>query len=429
MRHTVLGVMVSSLAACNFPVPKGSGPDSGPGGDGGTIDAMSDAPVDGPVDGPAGMCTTWTPVDPDVMPCAADLGTKAELILDGNATLNTDTGVLDLGSGNTTNLPGKTLTRTGYPTLRIINLSTFQVNATRTLTLTGSNAVLFVVHGDATIAGTITASAALPVLPAVKMPGADSARCDATRTGGTGTQADNGGNAGGGGGGGALGGNGGLGGSGFGNRAGGTASMLDAEHVPLRGGCAGGRGGDNDDNGSNEGGLPGGGGGAFAISARGNITVATTASLRANGAPGLGGERAGGRGRAGAGGGGAGGTIALDGATVTLVGAPSLCAKGGGGGEGSSDNNAGGRGQDVGCNLTPARGGSLGSMVSGDGGDGGSNPDPGGAAGVDGEEVMNVEGGGGGGGGGAGKILLRSRPAGGITVGTAVLAPAPITLP
>ncbi len=417
-------VLVGAVGGCGFQGKSSSSPDAGADAlvmqDARPVDAMPDA-------GPT--CTTWTPVDPDVMPCAADLGTKAELLLDGNATLNTDTGVLDRGGGDTTNLPGKTLARTGYPTLRIINLSTFQVNATRTLTLVGNNAVLFVVHGDATIAGTITASAALPVLPAVKMPGADSARCDATRTGGTGTQADNNNRAGGGGGGGALGGNGGPGGVGFNDRAGGTAGALDAEHMPLRGGCSGGRGGDNEFNGSNQGGLPGGGGGAFAISARGTITIEATASLRANGAPGLGGQRAGGVGRAGGGGGGAGGTIALDGATVTLIGAPTLCAKGGGGGEGSSDNGTGNDGAAVGCDLTLATGGSGGSMVSGDGGNGGSNPDPGGTAGVDGEEVMNVEGGGGAGGGGAGKILLRSRPAGGVTIGTAVLAPAPTTLP
>lgn len=413
-------VLAGAVGGCGF---QGKNPPADPDAsvDAKPMDAMPDAMVDAPVV----TCMTWTTLEPDVNPCGPEMGEKAALLVDGNATLNTDTGVLDRGGGNTTTLPGRTLVRTGYPTLRAINLSSFQVDATRTLTLVGSNAVLFVVHGDATIAGTITASAALPVLPAVKMPGADSARCDATRTGGTGTQADANNRGGGGGGGGALGGNGGPGGVGFNDRTGGTAGALDAEHVPLRGGCAGGRGGDNENNGSNQGGLPGGGGGAFAISARGAITVATTASLRANGAPGLEGTSA----RGGGGGGGAGGSIALDGATVALVGVPTLCAKGGGGGEGANVMADGNRGLDVGCDITRATGGFNGTNFGGDGGAGGSTTDSNGSVGLDGEASGGAIGGGGGGGGGAGKILLRSRPPGGVTVGTAVLAPMPITLP
>jgi hypothetical protein len=374
-------------------------------------------------------CTTWTPFDGVMDPCSAALEMPVDLAISAaDATYNTTTGDYIVG-GITGALPGMVMTRASGGSLRIVNLKSLQVAAGRKLTLTGTNAVLFLVHGDVTITGTIDASAARPVDQTTSGPGAESALCSSgtpTSLGKVGSQSDNANKAGGGGGGGAFGDDGGDGGDGEGAIAKGARGALSSDNLPLRGGCAGGRGGDNNNNAANEGGLAGGGGGAVGISARGAISV--TGKIQANGASGLGAKVTNATGGGGGGGGGSGGTVALDGRTVSIGPNAGLCANGGAGGEGSSSLKDGNPGTDATCTTAVALGGKDGTATAGDGGDGGAGLKRAGSNGKNGTNSNGVEGGGGGGGGGVGRILLRSRTGGVVNNSTAV-SPQQVILP
>jgi len=156
----------------------------------------------------------------------------------------------------------------------------------------------------------------------------------------------------------------------------------------FRGGCHGG-------NGANVG--PGGlGGGAVFVIAGSSITV--TGVIDASGSGGRGG-----RGSntlpGGGGGGGSGGMIGLDAPSITVIG--SVFANGGGGGEGGGTPSDGDPGAKPAMALTPAPGGTIGTIPGGDGGDGAAGT---GLTGMNGRAGMMSVGGGGGGGGGAGIV-------------------------
>lgn len=403
-------VVLSMIAGCGFTGREA--PDANQGSD---APVLGDAPIES-------RCETWTPFDGPPDPCASSLGAPADLSIEGNASYNTGSGVLTV-NGMTTTLPGTTLPRTTAGDLRVVNLSGLRVAAGAKLTVTGTLAVLFLVHGDVTVAGTIDGSALPPAQLQIAAPGAESLLCNAPilSLGSAGMKGTDDKDAGGGGGGGGFGEAGGNGGDGFGRRLKGAKGAKSNDYRPLRGGCSGGRGGDNEDDESNDAGLPGGGGGGLAISARGMISV--TGTILANGASGRGGASM----AAGGGGGGSGGTIALDGARVGLAPTAALCANGGGGGEGSGGA-IGNSGQLVNCTIGQTGGGATGSEIGGDGGAGGAVMQPSGSNANNGANAMGLEGGGGGGGGGVGWILLRARSPGGLNNTSVVVSPEPTPL-
>lgn len=388
--------LLSLLAAsgCSFQGASGDRPDSA---------IPPDASLDGAADSQSNTCQTWTPFEGPNDPCASNLGTPVELVLDvDDATLDTGTGMLSLG-GQLVELPGLVVTRVSGGNLRVVNLSRLVIGVDRTLTITGGMAPLMFVHGDVSIAGTLDASALPPAVAVGPAPGASSGLCaNPVRSNGRkGDDATNNNRGGGGGGGAAFVDDGGDGGQGDGPIDGGNGGTKIILPTPFRGGCAGGRGGDDNDNGTNEGGLGGGGGGAIGISARGAINVDGT--IRANGASGAGGGL-----RAGGGGGGSGGIIVLDGTAVTSGASSALCVNGGAGGEGGDDN-SGQPGTPPTCSATPAPGGTGGADNGGDGGTGAAGVQAMGNPGNNANLGANPSGGGGGGGGGIGHIFVNQR--------------------
>lgn len=256
----------------------------------------------------------------------------------------------------------------------------------------GRRALVLLVGGDATIAGTIDVSSD----GQAGGPG-----------GGNGGDFESPGEGPGGGGGGTSntwdgddsgGGGGGFGSAGgIGGRGAGSPGVAHGQErlEPLIGGSGGGGGGDDD------GGVGGGGGGAIQISCGGALVVSGTIDAG-------GGGGGGGRGATidagGGGGGGSGGAILLEARTVTVSGA--LAANGGAGGQGSRCNG--------GCSGSNSDDGGDGDAVtvpaicppaSDRGGTGGAGSDASGGPGMPGGHAQN----GGGGGGGAGRIRLNAR--------------------
>lgn len=270
-----------------------------------------------------------------------------------------------------------------------------------TLALTGSRPVVFAAFGDASIAGTIDASAhgALPG------PGADRV----CASGGAGVA---GGNAIGtlgatGGGGGGFGSRGGDGGSSAGRSAPPKAGGLitgNSMLLPLEGGCSGGRGG------AGPAGLlaaPGAGGGGVQLSVLGTLEI-TGSVLAGGGGGGVGASAY----HSGAGGG-SGGTILLEAAHIDM---PSgvVAANGGAGGGGQSTTalQLSEVGEDGRAGKDSAVGG-AGANSGGDGGDGAALDTEAGS-GQDGAFYglgQPSSGGGGGGGGGTGRIRVVSEHA------------------
>jgi len=253
----------------------------------------------------------------------------------------------------------------GGPSVDILVFSSLTISAGSTLTLAGTNPVVFAVYGDVAIGGTINASAS----GTAPGPGGNNAAyC------GTAPQDSQNAQFGGGGGGGRAvaggGGNqGGLNTSSYDN--GGTASGSSTA-VPLVGGCSGEIGG-NQCNGNNcqqcqtagnncE--PPGAGGGGVEISAAGTLRV--TGTIETNGSAGTAGT-----GQGGGGGGGSGGDILLEGASVIHSG--TLSANGGPGGAGGSGQTGGTAGTNNGTSQTaPGNGGAGSGVLPGGGGGGGS---------------------------------------------------------
>ena len=233
--------------------------------------------------------------------------------------------------------------QTNGPEAVIIPLRGLTLGSTRTLRLIGTRPVILAVDGDATISGTIDASASSTT------PGAGGNWSCGTAAGGNGTGSNSSGAGGGGGGGfGTAGGRGGSGGNGSPGVAG--VARGDGNLAPLIGGCNGGIGGGCSATG-------GAGGGAFQITVSGTLTV--TGTLRSNG-----GNGGGGCGSEGGGiGGGSGGGIVLEATTLT-TGSATLQANGGNGGQG-----AGGPGGGSGS-TSPSNNGSNGNNEGANGGSG-----------------------------------------------------------
>ena len=415
-RAFVVGVLGP---ACAFdPGPVATSGDGGTGrpADSGAADATLDVVVDGFVDGfvlrdgPAddAGCVDWGASN--VTECArVPVG---PLTVDGLLSVDTDAGSFSpplAGSvaAEIAAQDGSTLEAF------VVAVTAFEVPAGATLEVRGARPLIVVVHGDATIAGT------LRLLPSNK-------GC-ASGDGGDGASATTAGDGGAGGGGAGFGGEGGGGGSGSGGTAPGSVGPANGDNslVPIRPGCGGGRGGGGfADNGSAGG--SGAGGGALEITASGRVLVTSGGRVEAPGAGGRGGKSTDQDTGAGGGGAGSGGAIFLEAvAGVDVAGSASaLCANGGSGGEGSEGGTAGGDGQGGTCSetmvaVTP-------DLVPGGGGGGAGSAEraPDGGRGGNGGPRGP---GGGGGGGGAGRIRLH-RIGGAPTIdGTATVSPAPRT--
>ena len=242
------------------------------------------------------------------------------------------------------------------------------------LELRGARGLVLLVGGDASLEGTLDASAA----STVSGPGGDRLETCGARFGGVGGDA--------GGGGGGFSTPGGAGGETDerAGAAGGEAGFVAFPLEPLEGGCAGG--------GLSEDVRGGAGGGAVQVSVAGQLGV--TGAILAVGGGGPGGAE----GTLGGSGGGSGGAVLLEAAVLVLEDGARLSAAGGGGGGGGQPGLAGAGGEDGLSEPEPAAGGA--SSLGGAGGPGGAaevEPEPGDSA----EE----EGTGGGGGGGASGVL------------------------
>jgi len=357
-------------------------------------------------------------------PCDAALGAPGDLTLSAGAyVLDTDSG--QLSGALTQSLPGALIAQVPGPMMRVVNLGHLSIASGATVSVTGTHPLVFVVHGTATIAGTLDVSARSDVITGLSTagPGADdTGAC----TGGVGVDGGpatgtGGGGGGGGGGFGDLGGNGGNGGGGGSGPRGVRGNVAgDMTLVPLRGGCPGGHGGAAAAPYPGPGGRAGNGGGALEVTARGGIDVSGTlkAAGSGGGPPPLNMLLVNGGGGAG----GSGGAILLDGDTVHVETSGALCANSGGGGEGGQGGATSAFGADGTCSATFA---APGGMVQADGGDGGAGGRLGATLGQNGMSGINSAGGGGGG-GGVGRIRVRERTTG--TTGTldsgAIVSPA-----
>ncbi len=341
-----------------------------------TQDADPDLP-----DGPS-PCSLWS-YAPANVPCTNPTGPWN---VGSTATFNTDTGALTVG----TTPASSVVTQMGATQqARVVVVDSLDIPTGITLTVRGTLPLILIVHGTATIAGTLDASANLEV----PGPNGNATQCTASGTG----IAGSGGSAAGGGGGGGFGGSGGSGGDGNNNTGGNPGTAITgapATLSPLRGGCAGGKGGDDT---AGSGGLGGAGGGALQLSARDAISVSGT--VKAGGGGGHGAQPS----YSGGGGGGSGGALLLEAPNVNAVSTAKVCANSGAGGEGSG-NNAGLVGGDGVC-QSAAVGGTGGSTNGGDGGTGTNGSVTNGNNGGNGGSLP--VGGGGGGGGGRGIIRVR----------------------
>jgi len=291
--------------------------------------------------------------------------------------------------------------------LVVLAMTSLSVEAGSTLRLVGDRPVALVVLGDASVAGTIDASA-----NGVTPGGGGLVSCANGASAGTNETT---GSAGGGSGGG-FGTVGGAGGSGYSDSvhvSGGTVAG-GSTLSPLRGGCPGGAGGKSTSTGAT-GGAGGGGGGAFQLTVAGELAV--TGELLASG----GGGRAGAKSRDGGGGGGSGGAILLEAGSYDLDAAAVIAANGGSGAGGQSalsmDSASGSDGE---ASAAAAPGGSA----TNSGGDGGAGASLTTASedGSDGSSSVFTGGGGGGGGGGVGRIRINGAES---CVPSGVLSPQP----
>jgi hypothetical protein len=398
----LLLIVWCGVAGCAFDRSGIGGDDvpiDGPPGNGDAVD-----PIDGgdDLDGTT-ACITWPALNVD--PCDPLLPEPDTLNLaSGQFTYNTDTGVLTEGGVDTTPASA-VLSQTDGPDVRVLNTVSFNIDSVGTLAVSGSRPLIIVVHGNASIAGTIDVSARVRGLDNSSTPGPggnDPTECaDGTKApGGPSTNVSAGGGGGGGGGYGADGGDGTDGnGGGHGGKGPKGSSNGVPEIEPLRGGCAGSAGGDDADGIVDTSGRAGDGGGALEITARATVSISGVI-------------RAGGRGGAaalpsiaGGGGGGSGGAILVDGETASVEVTAMLCANGGGGGEGGQLAQASDDGENATCSETVEAQGGESSLDGGDGGDGGAASD------LTGDNASGAGngGGGGGGGGGVGRIRIRGR--------------------
>jgi hypothetical protein len=284
--------------------------------------------------------------------------------------------------GQTLPVPSVLAAPAGGAAIDVLAFESLTVGAGIELKLTGKNAVMLVVFGDATVDGTVHADGA-PGVASRALPGTSGPGGNVSCTGSTGVNGDSSHTSGGGGGGAsAPGGRGGNGVGGIGGASGGVSASPGTG--ALRGGCPGGTSGAWACTVSG-----GGGGGAVQISAAGTLTIGGT--VTANGGAGgtssaatcLSKGCAPGPNRtygAGGGGGGSGGAIVLEGARVSTATA-TLTADGGGGGAPNTAIQQQGRGGSGGTASTPVGGDGTGSVVDGCGADDQSGGGGGGAYG------------------------------------------------
>ncbi len=274
----------------------------------------------------------------------------------------------------------------------ILTFQALTITDTGSLTITGDRPVILAVFGDATIDGSVDASAS----GGTAGPGGDTVCTVGDGSPGGNSNSDNDGAGGGGGGG--FGTSGASGGSAqTGSGGGGGSSEGNASLVPLRGGCSGGQGG----RGAGSNAPGGGGGGAVQISASATLFIGSTGVISAGG----GGGQVGGDAADGGAGGGSGGGILIEGGSVDLASGAWITANGAGGGGGEGEYSSGGShsGSDGDPTTTGCSdGGACVGTQCGDGGDGEgvSCSSQNGGAGDDG--------GGGGGGGGLGRVRVNS---------------------
>ncbi len=381
--------------------------DDAPDFDGGaTIDArLPDARLpDATPPADAYVCEPWLWNPTNFDPCDPALPAPApelSLGLLGTYTLDSDSGSLTPPVGPSLLLPGAVLDQGDGLTVRVVVVSSLNVNIGSTLEVEGSLPVILAVYGQAAVGGVIDASARNPVIDLpIAGPGSD-LLCNPATPGEPATDSDSGGGGGGGGGFGDKGGNGGDGqGSGKGAKGSGGTVSGNADISPLRGGCSGAAGGDANDGMAGIGGEPGTGGGAIQISARDSLTVSNR--IRSAGVGGRSGGAGLTGGHAGGAGAGSGGAILLESDQVTIGAAAVLCANGGSGGEGASSTVPGAPGATGTCSDSDR----ATTVDSGDGGNGGAGGYAGGTSGANGTNGSNG-GGGGGGGGGVGRIRVR----------------------
>ena len=359
-----------------FPITDGGGG----GGDG----DMGDASIDAMPDAPG--CWSLTPSNFD--PCAIG-APDAGYTLPGDATLNTGTGMITIGTSNVAF--GRPYTY-GSSTYLLVYDASFTVPLGTTLTVVGARPLLIVADTTIDIEGTIDFSVAS---------GTADPECVATASpmktlapGGSG---------------GGYGFDGGSGGAGAIAAAPAELANGNANVSPLREGCPGVRGGAST---TKTGGAGGKAGGAVELSAR--VQVKIVSGVFADGGGGASGTAASTTDASGGGGGGAGGSVLIEAPDIQLANAK-VCAVGGGGGPGGDANSiTSGGTQGLDCMV-----GAGGPATSGHGGNGS-------ATGVGAVGGAGSSSGGGGGGGSAGRIVLHGTV---TSTGSVTTRPSPLNLP
>jgi len=351
-------------------------------------------PPDGdPLPPPDGTCMSFAE---QLDTCLLPNENAIALMLSGDLTLNTDTGILKNTAGIETPVTSTVVKTLGGDEIRVLVATSVTLTPNATLRATG-------VRGLAIVAREAITLQAQSLLDVSKGGAGYRSSCgidspiNGTPTAGAGSA----GAGGGGGGFGAAGGDGGNGNADGTQTTGGAGGKVRAAALahPI-GGCAGAKGGLGDDP-LNPGGAGGAAGGTVYLVSTMSISIANGAGIDAGGDGGSPGTVNLSNGESGGGGGGSGGSIFLEAPVIRSDGI--LAANGGGGGEGSGQGSEGRVGSPGVFGLAPANGGKGGSNEGADGGDGGFVTTP---AGQKPTQIKN--GGGGGGGGGVGVIHVKS---------------------
>jgi hypothetical protein len=296
------------------------------------------------------------------------------------------------------------ITQSGGPDAVVLAFQDIVIPSGSTFKVEGNKPVIIAVYGDATITGTLSASASGATAGA----GGSQLCTGASGTnGGDDTNSDEGAS---GAGGGAFATAGANGGDGRNNTNGvGGAAIGNDTLIPLRGGCPGGSGGKGTSGSTAPAG--GAGGGGVQLSVAGTLSV--TGVIAAAG----GGGQKGTSEEDGGGGGGSGGGILLEGDSVSIATGAWVTANGGGGGAGNPHNGTGSTAGANGGASTTAQ--ATGGTGSGTGGDGGKGAAAAGSATVGSDRGTTAlgcgflglgacYGAGGGGGGGTGRIRINA---------------------
>lgn len=350
------------LVGCSF--DHGTVPGDNPGTDAGMRDGMmtDDAAMVIPPD--AQQCWSVPGVGLDVCLVSPPSG---DIVITGEQSINTD-------KEGMAPLECKPLAANSSEVCAIAGQS-ITVSSNALLSASGSRPLVLIGATSITIDGTIDVASHRGGQqgPASGLPGCNNGQNPSAQGGGQG---------------GSFGGRGGDGGDHEDDEnSGGRAGMAMMVTV-LRGGCQGGAG--------SPGGSPGGhGGGAIAL-VTDSLVLGANGTINASGAGGPGASP----GRRGGSGGGSGGMIVLAAGTITAASGAQIFANGGHGGGGSTNQIAGGDGNDP----TSATSSGSGGDASGDAGDGGRGyPSPQ----RNGQTADDEGSGGGGGGGGGGAGLIK----------------------